>query len=145
MNSIRIFLVSLCFFFPACSDDGVSPVNLEHRMLWESLGIHHYTVDQQRQCFCVYGGRTVQVIVRADTIASISSVDTLQPPIQSGPYLSVDSLFGFIEWARAFTDAKIEVSYNEEYGYPELIFFDPLPNAIDDEIAYVTSNFRAIK
>lgn len=145
MNSPRIFLVSLFITLPACSDEGVSPVNLEHRMLWESLGIHHYSFDQQRQCFCSNGGRRVQVVVRADTIASISSIDTLQPPVQSGSYLTVDSLFGFIEWARAFSGAKIEISYNERYGYPERIFFDPLPNAVDDEIAYITSNFRAIK
>jgi hypothetical protein len=146
MNPKQVILVFLLSMLPACSDQGSTSIDLEHRQLWESLSIHHYTIDQRRDCFrCPNGGRIVQIVVRADTIASISAIDSLQPPIQSGPYLTIDSLFGFIEWARTLPSANIQVSYHAQYGYPERIILDPVPNAVDDEIAYTTSHFGAIR
>ena len=135
------FLLSI---FPACSDQGTSLVDLQPRQLWEALNIHDYIIEQQRKCFCPYQGRIVEIVVRADTIASISGLDSLHTPIQCGGYKSIDSLFAFIEWARALPNAHIEVVYDEQYGFPKHVFLDPLPNAIDDEVTYETSHFRTI-
>jgi len=141
----RTLLVFLLSILPACSDQGTSLVDLEPRELWEALNIHDYVIEQQRKCFCPYGGRTVEIVVRADTIASISGTDSLHTPVQGGGYKTIDSLFAFIEWVRTIPGAKIEVSYDEQYNFPKRVFFDPLPNALDDEVTYNTLQFRTIR
>ena len=138
---VLVIVVSLL----GCSDQGTSPVDLEHFRLWKSLDVHDYVIEQQRQCFCPDGGRIVEIVIRADTIASIAALDTLQPPVQSGPYLSVNGLFEYIISARAQSASSVEVTYNEQYGYPERIFVDWIAAAVDDEVGYLTLNFRTVR
>jgi len=141
----RAVLTFLLSIVPACSDPGFSIVGLKSRELWEAQNIHDYIIEQQRKCFCPYQGRVVEIVVRADTIATISGLDSLHTPIQGGGYKSIDSLFAFIDWARALPNAYIEVAYDEQYGFPKHIFLDRLPNAVDDEVTYNTSHFRRIR
>lgn len=144
--NVRIVLLLILFsMIAACADTRTSPADLEQLHKWESMGIRDYVIQQQRQCFCVDGGRIAEIVIRADTIFSITAVDTLPYPLQSSEYLSIGSLFAFIETSRMLSSARIEVIYNEQLGYPERVFVDHLPNAVDDEIAYVTSSLLPIR
>jgi len=145
MNFNMVPLSILFSMIAACADTGTSPVDIEQLHKWESMGIHDYVIQQQRQCFCVDGGRIVEVVIRADTVFSITAVDTLLYPLQSSEYLSVGSLFDFIETSRMLRSARVEVIYSEQFGYPERVFVDYLPNVVDDEVAYVTSSFLPIR
>ena len=145
MNFNMVPLSILFSMIAACADTGTSPVDIEQLHKWESMGIHDYVIQQQRQCFCVDGGRIVEVVIRADTVFSITAVDTLPYPLQSSEYLSIAGLFDYIEASRMIPSARVEVIYNAQYGYPERVFVDYLPNAVDDEVAYVTSSFLPIR
>lgn len=125
----------------SCNDRGSDPV-LDAYEQWRSLGLHDYTINQKRVCFCVDGGQTMILTVRADTIASVlrllDGAQLLQPA--STFYLTVDSLFGLIR--NAHGDSLV-IRYNPQYGYPEWLDINPQLHPVDGGVLYETSSLRA--
>ena len=66
-RGIAVFF-GLCALLQSCSDPGSAPSGLEGRRLWGSLGLRDYAMTQEVNCFCPNTGRTVRIVVRADTI-----------------------------------------------------------------------------
>jgi len=92
-------------------------------------------------CYCPDGGQTMRIIVRADTVASVtrqSDSSSVPFPI-STYYLSVDSLFGVI---RSSTLDSLVVKYNDTYGYPESLDISPQLHPVDGGVLYRTSNLH---
>jgi hypothetical protein len=54
-------------------------------------------------------------------------------------FRTIDQLFDAIRDASAKPGMLREVNYNSQYGYPTLVSLDPLPNAVDDEVAFRTT------
>ena len=122
-----------------CKDQATQPLPLDPYERWRSYGLHEYSIDQARMCFCLQGGQEMRITVRSDTIASVinlSDGSTVSYPI-SKYYLTVDSLFGIIRNSR--TDSLV-ITYNETYGYPETLDINPQLHPVDGGVLYKTSN-----
>ena len=134
-----MIVVLLCFF--GCADNGSQPVQLDPYGRWRSYGLHNYTIDQTRSCFCPFGGHTMRITVRSDTVASVLNLtdSTAVPSPISLLYLSVDSLFGIIQHTRG--DSVI-TTFNVTYGYPETLDLYPQLHPVDGGVLYTTSNLH---
>ena len=53
-----------------------------------------------------------------------------------------DSVVDFIESKLDEQPEFYEIEYNEEYGYPETLYFDMSKMIADEEIGYNISNFK---
>lgn len=141
---LRSYLILILSFVAlSCIDQGEPAGWLPNQQLWHSLNTHNYSIVQRLDCFCAGGGRNVLMEVRADTVFSVTAIDTLPWPIQLDHYFTIESLFLQIQQAHAVPGAYFRATYNPEYGYPEDFYFDPIPEAIDDEIGIRTSNLTA--
>ena len=124
-----------------CEDQGSQSLPLDPYERWRSYGLHDYTIDQVRMCFCPEVGDAMRITVGSDTIASVvrlSDGSTMSYPVTTY-YLTVDSLFGIIR--NPGTDSLV-VTYNETYGYPETLDVNPQLHPVDGGVLYTTSNLR---
>jgi len=145
MNFKCMAAVLACLGGMGCSDQGSSPEDLKALAQWRALAVHDYVIHQEKLCFCLNAGRVVEIVVRSDTIASVTALDGRPEPIEKESCLTVDGLFAYIARAKEQETSEIEVTYHELYGYPERIDVDWYSEAIDDEVSFVTFEFRAIR
>jgi len=134
---IGILLLSLF----GCKDQGTQPLPLDAYERWKSYGLHAYSIDQARVCFCPQGGQAMRITVRSDTVASVvnlSDGSTVPYPV-SAYYFTVDSLFSIIR--NPGTDSLM-ITYNETYGYPEALDINPQLHPVDGGVLYRTSNLH---
>ena len=117
------------------------------RKKWQSHSGQYYTVQSQKNCFCL-DEMTAQMKVSILNNSVLSAVN-----IASGEVISkaiqaeistVDTLFSLIERAIA-DDISIEVSYNEEYGYPEITKIDIEQLAADGGLHITLSNLEILQ
>ncbi|MGE5351753.1 MAG: DUF6174 domain-containing protein [Acidobacteriota bacterium] len=108
---------------------------------WSSYGYHNYTVDQTRQCYCINGAEAMKVVVRNDTVMSVTRLSDNKELSHSEArwYMPVDSLFKKI--LNPGHDS-IVVSFNLKYGYPEKVDINPQLHPVDGGVLYLTSNLR---
>ena len=131
----------LILLFCGCKDQISQPSPLDPYMRWRSNGLHNYSIDQVRLCYCVMGGQTMRITVRSDTIESVrnlSDSSIVSFPISSY-YRTVDSLFAVIR--NPGTDSLV-ITYNETYGYPETLDINPQLHPVDGGVLYQTSNLH---
>jgi hypothetical protein len=115
----------------------------EQRQIWQTHAIDSYRFDIERICFCIPG--SYEVVVKGGQVTSVTAAKGGSVPPGSeelkGFPLTVPDLFDEIErWASA---DSIEVEYDAELGFPTRISVDPMHNAIDEEVAFVVTKFRA--
>ena len=137
LTRFAVTIVLLCFF--GCIDNGSQPVPLDPYARWRSFGLHNYTIDQTRMCFCPLGGQMMRITVRSDTVASVVNLtdsSAVSPPL-SVLYLSVDSLFGIIQRGRG---DSLVTTFNATYGYPETLDINPQVHPVDGGVLYTTTN-----
>ena len=133
----RTFRMSvLVLFLSGCKDQGFDPF-----ARWRSYDPPDYTIDQVRMCFCQLAGQTVRISVRADTIASVVNLSDGSEVSNSMArwYLTVDSLFRVI---RNTSRDSLVITFNETYGYPEMLDINPQLHPVDGGVLYRTSNLR---
>ena len=126
----------LVLFLVGCADQGLDPF-----ARWRSYDLHDYTIDQVRDCFCQLAGQTMRISVRADTIASVvnlSDGSEVSNPM-AGWYLTVASMFGVM---RNTSRDSLVITFNETYGYPDMLDINPQLHPVDGGVLYRTSNLR---
>jgi heat shock protein HslJ len=111
---------------------------------WESHSGQFYTIQSQRVCECdPEMSAQMKISVSDNVIISafdIGSDDVISKEIQE-QIKTVDSLFALIE--KAITDSvSIEVTYNEEFGYPETAKIDLEQLAVDGGLHITLSNLE---
>jgi hypothetical protein len=139
---LLLCLIIAAIFIPAC--DSIAPDNATGAYdIWRAAGIHNYTVDQMRSCFCPEGGETIRITVRSDSIISVVRIaDNSEVPLPlRSAYLTIDSLFGII---RSPHNDSIAVLYNPRLGYPERLDVNPQLHPVDGGFLIVTSNLRIL-
>ncbi len=111
---------------------------------WEAArpASNSYTMQQRVVCFCITGATPFQVTVTSGTITRAVNVTT-------GESMSVALLTIFRTVDQLFTQARegiaregvvTSLAFDPALGYPTTLSLDPIRNAIDDEVTYVTSN-----
>ena len=139
-------LLGLALLVGGCSDP-TSPEDArlaEAQRRWEATrpASNSYTMQQRVVCFCVTGATTFQVTVTTGTITRAVNVTT-------GESISVTLLTIFRTVDQLFTQARegltregvvTSMAFDATLGYPTTLGLDPIRNAVDDEVTYVTSN-----
>jgi hypothetical protein len=118
---------------------------LEARERWERSGIADYSYTGAWTCFCPEEYLAdAQVTVAGGTVTAVHSaaadVDTIPAPER---FLSIEGLFALIEDALVRGAARVEVSYDETYGYPVELFIDYDERMADEEDRFTISSFTA--
>jgi len=109
---------------------------------WRSFNLSNYSYEFRASCFCIPEfNEWVSVTVLDDTIASVTILSTTEPPqeLPLNNWFTIDDLFETV-FDIVETADEFEISYNEEYGYPEEVSVDYYENTSDDEITYNAMN-----
>ncbi|MCY4447510.1 MAG: DUF6174 domain-containing protein [Chloroflexi bacterium] len=116
---------------------------LQAQERWEHSGVADYAYTGAWVCFCpeAYLADT-QVTVSG---GSVTAVDPADPGIDAIPaperFVPIDDLFALIQDAITNNAARIEVSYDETYGYPTSLFIDHDERMADEETSFAISSF----
>ncbi|MGH1366263.1 MAG: DUF6174 domain-containing protein [Calditrichia bacterium] len=109
---------------------------------WQSFNLSNYSYEFRASCFCFPEfNEWVSVTVKDDTISSVTILSTTEPPqeLPLNNWFTIDDLFETVSTAVETAD-EFEISYNDEYGYPEVISVDYIEEAVDDEVTYNSIN-----
>lgn len=133
-------LVLLSSVLAACggttqSDPGLEELN-EARALWASYGIDAYRLEVERDCYCLPEDLKTLVIVSSPDNIEVLAPETLIYLTDHPTEFSVEMLFDQIEAAIVDPNAGVEAVFDAEFGYPKSVHFDPIKNAVDDEVSY---------
>ena len=115
---------------------------------WTRQGIDSYQVRFQRSCFCVPDFRRAAVlVVRGGEIASATYADdgTVVEAEFFGRYETVEGLFALIEGAIEQGAARIDVTYDEKYGYPTDLYIDRYETMADEEQGFAVGELVVMK
>ena len=142
MNINYLLLSILMLLSISCSkSDNID--QLKGFELWESLNINHYTMTQTISCFCFPYEFTQPKDIEVENNLIIS-IDGKNPKETIGynSFMTINKLFDFIESKLNDQPEFYEIEYNEEYGYPETLYFDMSKMIADEEIGYNIFNFK---
>lgn len=118
---------------------------------WNDAKVSHYRMQVGVSCFCPFAEiNPFAVEVKDGQVVSMVGANGLEV-LDTDPmyealiqYANVDNLFTWLEPAVAEAD-KIEISYDETYGFPNNIAIDYITQAVDDEIWVDISNFEVLE
>ena len=117
---------------------------------WESKALKEYTFETRTFCFCDPAvSLWTEVHVRNDTVIAATPVASLPASFTQAPLIAwrtVPGLFQAIELSAAssFT-RKLNVTFDDEYGYPRLIDQECQDNIADCGVTYEARNLRPIR
>lgn len=139
-------LLGLLLLVGGCSD----PTGPEEARLtaaqrrWEAKrpASNSYTMQQRVVCFCITGATTFQVTVTTGTITRAVNLATGEPMSVTllTIFRTVDQLFMQAREGLTREGVVTSMAFDATLGYPTTLSLDPIRNAIDDEVTYVTSN-----
>jgi hypothetical protein len=134
------YIVLLLFVAVACKKETSTEPLSDPFERWRSFGIHNYTIDQVRTCFCPNASIPMRLTVRSDTVFSVTRISdgTAITFSESQPYWSVEKLFANI---KSLQDSMV-IRYNDKYGYPEYLDINPAGHPVDAGALYQTSNLQ---
>jgi len=143
MNINKLLLTIPFLLFISCSRSNDIIDELKGLELWESLNINDYNMTQTISCFCFPYEFTQPKDIEVENNLIIS-IDGKNPTETVGysSFMTIDELFDFIESKLDEQPEFYEIEYNEEYGYPETLYFDMSKMIADEEIGYNISDFK---
>ena len=112
---------------------------LRHQGRWERRRVANYVYKGAWNCFCpIDYTADAEVTVREGIVVRIASADPAVPHIPDPErFVSVKDLFVLLQSALDEDAARIDVTYNKEFGYPEQFFVDYHENMADEERGFV--------
>lgn len=112
---------------------------LRHQGRWERSRVANYVYTGAWNCFCPTDYiADAEVTVRGGVVVRVASADPAVPNIPDPErFVSVEALFVLLQSALDENAARIDVTYNKEYGYPEQFFVDYHENMADEERGFV--------
>jgi hypothetical protein len=143
MSSRRLLLSAFLLAAAGCADP-TAPGELGQldaaRARWRAQGGASYTVEINRGCFCVLGGRRMTVTVRNGAVVGADYLDS-GGPVETTllTYIpTIPDLFDLIQDALNRGPAMFLAVYDPTYGYPTRIEIDYSASVADDELAITT-------
>ena len=139
------FLLVLAVLLSACrspTDQAAADLR-ENREQWEALGLHSYSFQFRRICFCGGPLQPVRVLVRADSIVSITDAVAGDSPqfLTPGWAATIDEIFDELS-ADAPRVASMDLSFDATFHFPSHAKVDRIKNAIDDEYELLLGDFE---
>jgi hypothetical protein len=115
---------------------------------WQHANVSHYRYELAISCFCIFSQDMPLVIEVKDGKAvsmEYKSGKEIDPSFleQFQRYDTIDKIFAELEKAQSEAE-KVDVTYDETYGYPTEIKIDQAQMAADDELYLTISNFEVL-
>ncbi len=114
-----------------------------HRNTWASRRPANYAVNVDRRCFCPLW--FVRVTVAGAEVSDVKFLNTPNDPSLFSDRRryprDIDTLFEIIDAAYMSRAYRIELTFDETYGYPVRVLIDGDRDAVDDEKTFVLSAF----
>lgn len=118
----------------------------EARTLWDRKDVASYSYILELECFCAPASELepVLVTVRNGTVESLQYWDedpadrTPASAATFGPYDTVEELFALVEDAIDRDADLLQVGYDPEYGFPEVINVDYQSGGSDQKLLFIT-------
>ena len=122
---------------------------------WQAANISHYRIHLFVSCFCAFNDEMPLIVeVKDGEVVSLESAtgkDLNPTNLQYYErYLTIDKLFAEIEkgfkaeGSEEGAADKVEVEYDETYGFPTTITIDFIEEAIDDELYLTVADFEQL-
>ena len=104
-----------------------------------------YVMVQRVVCFCALGNVSYRITVNGATITAVVNDRTDVPLASSswGTFKTVAQLFDAVRAAQTKAGTLKSVEYDATLGFPRTVSLDPILNAIDDEVSYITTSITA--
>jgi hypothetical protein len=127
---------------PAVADPAKLGELDRHRAVWELTGLTAYRLTLLYGCQCALAGQPVEVRVTGGAVeAAWVAGQPIAPDDLVGFPATVDQLFAYVE--RNAGAGKVEVTYDEQRGFPLAIGVDPSLELRDDEVRIAVTPFAA--
>ena len=114
---------------------------------WQATGWDSYSFVVQRQCFCYMEyTREMEILVREGQVVSAHFTDTQEKVAQKmlADLYSIEQWFDVIKDAQERQADRLEVAYDDQFGYPTKIAIDLRKNRADDEQAVIISSVHQL-
>ena len=108
----------------------------DSRKKWLDAGIANYTYRQDRSCFCFFAGPADVTVINRE-IVSVRGLWPDSIDIGSDNFNIFDTVIDLFDMVEDAIDRKVhqlDVTYDQQFGYPTSIAIDYQENTIDDEI-----------
>lgn len=122
------------------------------RARWVATRPASYRYETSVSCFCItrYMGPW-RVTVRHDSVTSVVAVNGaaagLSPPLDTARRVRVEIDARFADAEAALRDTaieRVEIEYDERYGYPTRVLIDRRETVMDDEYTLFVRDFEAL-
>ncbi|NRB39617.1 MAG: hypothetical protein HRU20_14295 [Pseudomonadales bacterium] len=150
MKEISVFiLIFLSLIFSGCKDSEPN-FSKEKRYLDENkakwIGHKRTNYEMLFLCDCDFKYSDISIIINVEnsTVSDAfyrESGDAV-PIDRIAELPTIEVLFEIIEKAISDKVEKFDVTYDDDYGYPDLIIIDPDKAVDDDEYAYWVPNLK---
>jgi len=155
----KLLLLVLTLVLGACAtiaNAGEPKSEVEQaRDKWQAANISHYQINVDVSCFCAFHDEMPLIVeVKDGEVISLKSATGKElNPVNLQyyeRYLTIDKLFNEIEkgFQTEGSDQgpadKVEVQYDETYGFPKTTNIDFVEQAIDDELYITVSDFQQL-
>lgn len=144
MCAVITYSLSACSLFDGKNSD---PDFNESLKKWQENNLSNYIFTLDRYCFCGGGPYPAKVVVKADTIFSVLDPDSQEPVsidstlTYTDIYPTIDDLFDLIQDAKDRDADRLDVRYDDRYGFPLDIDIDYSKEMVDEEMRYEITSF----
>jgi hypothetical protein len=150
-RAFPLFVFAAALLLSACGLIGSNSEFARQHTVWEDQAVGHYRYSVTIQCFCLFANIPVTYEVLDGEVVNVSinsEVDlggaTLEEAASTTQNLdTVEKLFAYVESALKEAD-KVEVTYDETFGFPSRVSVDWIEMAIDDEFTFFVTGFAPL-
>tara|TARA_B100000941_G_scaffold213579_1_gene156946 strand:+ start:995 stop:1351 length:357 start_codon:yes stop_codon:yes gene_type:complete len=113
-----------------------------NREKWVQKKIIHYQFTQQLSCFCPPTTREPKVI--EVNHGKVVAVDDRKTGNGNNVAKTFSELFDWIEEEKVKNPFISEYTFDQKYGFPNMVYFNMREDIKDEELRYVFTDFKII-
>lgn len=117
-----------------------------NRLMWQAHNVYHYQYTLRVSCFCPREITDPVVIeVKNGVPVSVGSSETAVSKADFfDDFDTIDELFLIVDEAIDQDPARLDVTYDEEFGFPSNVYIDYDFQIADEELGFTVSDFKEL-
>ena len=139
----------LVFLFFSCEKLDNSGPNLTRMELstamekWDNKNFNNYEYTLDVSCYCIYEGPN-NIEIKNNVLFRVNGKSVTLEQLQNEYWdvKTIEQLFNIIDLKLEDDPFSYSLQFDENYGYPIVIYFDMDEMIADEEISYTISNFK---
>lgn len=147
----RLLFAVLALAAVAChSDKMLSPVDFRAwsaaQAKWKAANVQHYRYESTVSCFCTPEyGQPITVEYLGDSLLDARYANGSKvPALYAKSRPPIDTLFATIVIPASDWLERVDVTYDQTYGYPKMINFSSKPNIADGGSTRTITRFEVL-